>query len=119
MIVKMLEAVSIMLDIGSEPAAESVARVQCAKVMLDKIIEGMNDEVEETPRSFTVVPKVELLEPAPKKREPSTNEIEVVAEAGIIKAIKNAKENTELLVDGVKMPWTEAIGKSFTEITML
>ena len=125
----MLEAVSTMLTGDStEDHSSSDARVNCAKIMLDKIIEGMKSDKDKKAITSMDYAKAEVkilaqdplpilkaVPAPPEKREPKPDEVEIMVDAGRIKSIKNAKDNTMLQLDGKAMPWREAIGKSFTE----
>jgi hypothetical protein len=123
-IVKMLEAVSTLLEDSKE------IKVGCAKTILDKVIEGMKDKDKlppyitvkhEAPAGHGDLDMSASVKPKPTpKRVPSAGEVEIGADGGIIKFIKNATDDTKVIIDGAKpIPWQDAIGKTFTEITLV
>jgi len=133
MIIPMLEAISNMIEIkDSDDNLTSIAKVESAKIMLDKIIEGMKEKgmgssaftdffgntdfrklYEKTPTADT--PNVASQRPKHPARVAKEGKVEIMVDAGIIKSIKNANDDTMLELDGRAMPWKDAIGKSFTE----
>ena len=146
MIVKMLEAVSEMLNFNdSDLVVPTGIQIKCAKTILDKVIEGMKEKdvaVDYTndPRrcglcrgydshttdcpngDFKLIGDIPGVPPRPTPKvlvppKPKPDEVEVVADGGIIKQIKNAQEDTHFIVDGIKHHWSKCIGMSFTEIT--
>lgn len=120
MYVKMLEAVSEMLKM---PVASTICteRVKCAKLMLDKIIEGMQGDpscstpTKQTKEQINAVATTASPPKPPVKRTPKEDEVEIMVDAGIIKSIKNAKDDTMIQLDGIAYPWLKAIGRNFSE----
>lgn len=124
MYIKMLEAISEMVDIkGDTEVKEALVRVRCGKSMLDKIIEGMKGDVDEMVKVPLVNEKeaidksspVETQKPIDRKKKMSKDDVEITVDNGKIKAIKNAKDNTMIELDGIPMHWKQALGKSFTK----
>jgi hypothetical protein len=133
MIINMLEAVSAMLKMEATTQA-STERVKCAKLMLDKIIEGMK---EDTPTAMgykggLVVPNLPHHIPQPnppippEKAQPETGKkperhdvphpkepsIEVDEHRTITK-VHNALPDTMIELDGKKYTPTQVIGMTF------
>ncbi len=122
MIINMLEAVSAMLEVKG--GAISASKAECAKIMLDKIIEGMKDKdtvfTTNDTAPIQVIKQDEIVQVTPPspptpKRVPKPDEVEIMVDAGIIKSIKNAKDDTMIQLDGIAYPWRKAIGRSFSE----
>jgi hypothetical protein len=112
MIADMLQAVSEMLDFKKEEDTKIIlARINCAKIMLDKIISGMKTE------GMTNI-TLPYGKPQPKindgKAQNQRSDVQLVVDGGFIKEVKNALESTKIELDGVAYPWKEVIGKSFT-----
>jgi len=113
MIVSMLEAISSMLnqtDVKETQYAGYLVRADCAKMMLDKVIEGMRE------KGVPDYPGVPTAPTGPGKtaKKPREDEIQVVVEHGKITNVLYAKEDTQLELDGKVYPWQECIGKSFS-----
>ena len=113
MIIDMLTGVSEMLRDTKE------VEVKCAKIMLDKIIDGMLKEnitvVDTTPKKASPKPK-----PQPGQVELEMQAAEGKGEYRIIvdsqkriKEIEGAMDTTMVELDGVPMTVKEAIGKTF------
>lgn len=123
MIINMLEAVSAMLEIpDTEKVLIGYEKVKCAKIMLDKIIEGMKKD-KSLDNSYGKIVDVARLTPIEEakpnptsaKRMPKQDEVEIMVDAGIIQSIKNAKDDTMIELDGKALPWRKAIGMSFSK----
>lgn len=141
MYIPMLEAISEMLS-SSKPTSPGTApvgstthkapsseKVECAKIMLDKIIEGMKEEEEPGnmqdimgihPELLGNLPHPNPPKPAEKskpesKRVPKPDEVGIEVNNGLITKIINAKDNTMIQLDGKAYPWRKVIGMSFTE----
>ena len=111
MIKNMLEAVSEML--AGEPEGVDQQSVRCAKIMLDKIIAGLNKS-----ENFYSEPFKDPIQLPPKDKKyvsHNADNVKVVVEHGIIKNIENASDDTKLELDGKIYPWKECIGKSFVQ----
>lgn len=118
----MLEAVSLMLEFkDTDEQMRTYEKIKCAKIMLDKIIEGMKDKPLKrvivgggrTPEEAETNMKEVI--PKPKKALPKAGEVEICVDHGIIQSIKNAEEATMIQLDGKAYPWKTAVGMSFTE----
>ena len=110
----MLEAVRDILDIPNDASsASAAAKVDCARIMLDKIIEGM--QVKE----MTLIPSAlspEIVQPEPVKPVkiiPKDKRKIVVGSNSIIKDILNFPDDGKIELDGKIMTKKEAIGKKF------
>jgi len=126
MVLNMLKAVSKMLELSDSDTLEVVdVKVRCAQTMLDQIIQGMIDEA----KVITTVPLEIIKSPTadvpiqpqpttstlPEKRAAKAGEVEIMVDAGKIKSIKNAQDDTMIQLDGIAYPWKRAIGRSFSE----
>ena len=122
--IKMLEAVSELLTPEKKSATEtkqvSQEQIKFAKTVLDKVIEDMKVTKEVILETLEAKPSEPVENLPPQKRIPAANEVEIQADNGMIKGIKNAKPDQLISIDkGKGIPWKEAIGKPFTEITLL
>lgn len=121
MIKKMLEAASKMLNVedGTIPVDRFKAQVGCAKIIIDKIVEDM----QEPAITWTVnsdIPKVikqELLED-PKLTQVE-KQYEVIVKDKLLHEIKGLPLEAPILVDGKKVQYKDAIGKHFQQIKIL
>ncbi len=106
MIINMLEAISEMLKDTKE------VEVKCAKTMLDKVIEGMKNK--NNPQ--VVLEQFSTLDNLQKKQVPvkvKNNDVRIVVDGGKVTSVENAKDDTQIELDGVVYPWKETIGKTF------
>lgn len=119
MVIQMLEAVSEMLNLSLEERRESInTNVKCAKLMLDKIIEGMRPlNIESLEPITSITPKLKV---SPQKRP--KDKVEIIADdhpmgGKMIKDIKGMEPGEMMEIDDgggwVKMSWEKAIGKKF------
>ncbi len=111
MIVNMLKGVSEMLDKSQE------VKVQCAKIMLDKIIDGMKEPEYIKQKPGTVVPVKTV------NAHPIEPQYEISVEHGRLVWIHIDKEDAPhdlpLLVDGVETTYGQAIGRAFQNGSLL
>lgn len=117
MLINMLEAVSEMLTpkCNDEPVAEFKVRVECARTLLNQIVNGMDNVPEKAPAQAEAEVEVEVSS-RPPKRKPKENEIQIEVDASRkITKIINAKPETRLILDGIEHTAEEAIGKKFIE----
>lgn len=128
--IEMLKAVSEMLSIKAEDKAElAFERVRCGKIMLDKIIEGMDKEPSYSKMQFDSEPEFEPQpqpQPEPKKKEPplffpvvddhhKLDKILVMKDGSKVEA----PEDMMVEIDGITMTHDQAKGKSFKELRVL
>lgn len=113
----MLRAISQMLEKGEEGTLGT--RVCCAKIMLDEVILGMEDSVDEgldlgpvhkvCPTSGQVVSK-----PKPK---PEDYKVVVDADRKLTK-IEGLDLDAAIIFDGKTMKHKDAIGKKFVKVSL-
>lgn len=103
MVIDMLEAISDMLNQSEE------VKVQCAKLMLDKIISGLVKNPEEVEKELKFNP------PQNKKKViPQQDQIAIVPnDDGTIKDIIGMDDDGKIELDGVVYTRKEAIGRKF------
>ena len=113
MVIPMLEAISTMLS-GCKDA-----KVECAKIMLDKVIEGMKpdttiDEIRKLASAgeplISDMPKFKPKLPKPKESDYQI----IVDENQRIKEIKGLPLEALVEIDGVVMTHLKSIGLNFT-----
>ena len=122
MIVNMLEAISEMISIdGPEDMKDVATRVRCAKIMLDKVIDGLKEKPELMPafhyKKALEAPEVKI-QNHKEKVEP---EYQINVEHGkliFMKINKNgewvdAPHDTPMVIDEIVTTYGEAIGKPF------
>ena len=105
MIIPMLEAISSMMKDTKE------TEVKCAKIMLDKVIEGMKDKhipTVEIPTLIDTTPR-QVLPPKLKKDDYQI----IVDKNQKIVSIKNLPLDAKVELDGVVMTHQESLGKTF------
>lgn len=120
MIVSMLKAISKMLEHSSTTEIGTFkARVSCAKIMLDQIIEGLKAD-KDTITTGSLEPNekgeqvpVKPTKPKIPKGKPGEHKIVVDASRKIVK-IENLPLDAKVEIDGKVMTHQEAIGKRFT-----
>lgn len=122
MTTNMLQAISKMLE--QQGTFEVVAfkeRVKCAKLMLDKIIEGLNQDSASIPCDVELVkgefPPSKEPEPKPKSQHQGQYQVVVDADQKLSK-INGLPLDTQIIVDGKKMTYQQAIGKTFGKIKL-
>jgi len=125
MYIKMLEAVSEMLD-PFKPSTESSKTqdrmgVQCAKLMLDKIIEGMKgDPTPQAVETFKEQVDIASTIDVPKQPKQPKNAISLeVNDKRKIVCVHNALPDTIIELDGKRYSPAEAIGMTFTKGNIL
>ena len=106
MLVPMLEAIAEMLKDTKE------TEVKCAKIMLDKVIEGMKEK--EAPFGLQPHPDVPSIRDIQKRTVKKEGDVQIVVEHGKITNVLNAREDTRIELDGKEYGWQETIGKSFS-----
>lgn len=114
MIIDMLEAVSEMLN-GAE---FDKVKVQCARVILIKIIEGMkrNDKPVIVSYNYEIrnQEEVKITPPKREKIQPQQDQFAIVPnDDGSIKDIIGMDDEGKIELDGVLYTKKEAIGKKF------
>ena len=130
MYIKMLKAVSEMLEGDSlNDYKQWETQVRCAKLMLDKIIEGMDEGVPKiltkdrianvqipTTQPGQMIEVDKNLNPIPQKDTPPVKEVslEVNDKRRIVK-VHNATPTTVVELDGKKYSPTQVVGMTFTK----
>jgi hypothetical protein len=99
MTIEMLEAVSEMLEESKE------VKVVCGKTLLNKIITGLKSDS----TSITTLPKSKTLQNKDAQYKV------VVDELGKLVSIDGLESNSLVEVDGLRMTYAEAIGKTFNK----
>ena len=123
MVIQMLEAVSEMLNDDASSAELFMTKVQCAKTLLDKIIEGMNPDT-------ALFQPVEVATPAapipPKKHIPPAlpegqYQIEMSADFTIaaIKGNPPLAPDAQIELDGKVVAYKDVIGKAYNTVKIL
>ena len=134
MYIPMLEAVSEMLankivDPMKEGIPPNATRVHCAKIMLDKIIEGMKAKPLPPPiivpegmqlqsQDFIPVPAGVPVEVKPKRtgKEP---EVEYDHVKKVFTSVKNAPPNNQIEINGYIVDAKLLIGKSLKDVALI
>lgn len=113
MIIDMLEAISEMINDANED------KVACAKIMLDRIIEGMkrekegsiivayNDHLKETLDVKIQPPKKKIIPPNAEQYPIILNDDKTIRE------IQGLPLDAMVELDGIAMTYQDAIGKTF------
>lgn len=124
MVIKMLEAVSDMLHFEGEIPLE---RVECARIMLDKIIEGMQfkEELHLVSHDLGVIDPPNKPTP-PKKHTPTPlpegqYQIEMSADFTIaaIKGNPPLAPDAQIELDGKVVAYKDVIGKAYNTVKIL
>ena len=117
MTTKMLQAISQMLEHqGTTEISAFKERVKCAKLMLDKIIEGLNGATPDT-----VIHTSPIKEPtAPPKHKPQhQGQYKVIVDTNQkLSKIEGLPLDAKIVVDGKAMTHQQALGKTFNAITL-
>lgn len=123
MLINMLRAISKM--IGGTP---DKSRVECAKIMLDEVILGLDPKDIKVTHTIPVpnAPPVEVQPTKPPeetpigKKEVPKNQVRVVVNSRKeLERIDNYPIDGKLLMDGKVLTHQQAIGKAFKQIKML
>ena len=118
MVINMLKAISQMLNRSNEVGKntmtsadlEYIAKVNCAKIMLDEIIKGMEP-------TTTLISKPLQKEELPKKEEVKYRVI--VSKDQTIAGIENLPRDGKVKLNGVVMTHKEVIGQTYGTTTTL
>ena len=130
MVIKMLQAVSEMLEGDEVNGNASAEAVRCAKLMLDKVIEGMIDEEKSNapiPLSDPTIHTDITGKVIPEQHKPANEKtaaeklrakldekaVQIVVDHGKITEVKNALPDTKIELDGKVYTPAECVGKSF------
>lgn len=112
----MLEAVTEMLEGSYE------IKVQCAKIMLDKVIEGMQSDPENQISDVIKIPLKEIKRKTPNNAPPVTinppNQDQypiILNDDKTIKEIQGLPFDALVELDGIKMTHQDAIGMAFQQ----
>ena len=121
MYVKMLEAISEMLALPDDQKdLDAYKQVWCAKLMLDKIIEGMQEPKAEltTWASTSNSTKVEMskLKAEEPKRTGKEPEVEYDHVKKIFTRVDNVPEDGMIELNGYRVRATAIVGKTLTDI---
>lgn len=113
---EILKAVSEMLKIGSMGLEEFKVQVKCAKIVLDKIIEGMEGIKPIPPTGNFPLETIRPMRNYPNVTETkhSSNFRIIVNDVGKIERIDGLPLDGLVELDGKKMTHTQSIGKTFT-----
>lgn len=131
MIIPMLEAVSSMIS-ETEKESPSIDAVRCAKLMLDKIIEGMKEQdtsstVYSAPSSLslddthlsTPVKQVASPKSTPTTIKVPLPEIEYDSAQKKFLRVKNIPEDGMVVINKRRVKAIEIIGKSIPEVEQM
>ena len=113
MIKNMLKAVSEMLKVKADDIpAEAFAKVDCAKIMLDKIIEGMEDKPVK-PVEHITTPSTPSVQPTPDPDADKPKWSLTKDKEGGLKVLGTPPRGQKVDLDGVVMTLKDAVGKTF------
>ena len=123
MVINMLKAVAQILDTNLD-AVNLKTRVTCGKIMLNEIIKGMEtSEVKPStpPTASTPTPKAPT--PPTPPTPPAEYKLEIDPITKTLKRItlnnKPISSNTLLLIDGIEIIYSKAIGLAFKKLQVV